>query len=169
MKDFEILGIDIQIIYPTAFAFVSDVEDKDLAAAICRAHNNYVADRCGKAPDQLKGVAIVPLQDPAAAVEEMRRSLKKLGLVGVTIPGIVEDKPLHSPEFYPFFKAANELDCQIGFHAVTGMHNTPWADCFKDFFSTHVNAMPFSMMVSLMSVIRIGDHGDMSESAFCLS
>ncbi|MEE9143792.1 MAG: amidohydrolase family protein [Candidatus Binatia bacterium] len=156
LKDLELLGVDIQVVYPTAFPFVSDIEDKDLAAAVCRAHNNYVADRCRKAPDRLKGIAIVPLQDPTAAVDEMRRALKELDLVAVTIPGIVGDKPLHSPEFYPFFKAANDLDCPIGCHAVTGMHCTPWADCFTDFFSTHVTAMPFSMMVALMSVIRMG-------------
>jgi predicted TIM-barrel fold metal-dependent hydrolase len=58
LKDLDLLGVDIQVIYPTVFVFVADVEDKDLAAAICRAHNNYVADRCRKAPDRLKGVAI---------------------------------------------------------------------------------------------------------------
>lgn len=156
LKDLDLLGVDVQVIYPTAFAFVTDVEDKDLAAAICRAHNNYVADRCGKAPERLKGVALVPLQDPPAAIEEMRRSVKELGLVAVTIPGIIGDKPLNSPEFHPFFKAAHDLDCPIGFHAVTGMHTTPWADCFTDFFSTHITAMPFSMMVALMSVTRMG-------------
>lgn len=156
LKDLELLGVDLQVIYPTAFAFVCDVEDKDLATAICRAHNNYVAERCGKAPDRLKGVALVPLQDPSAAVEEMRRAVRELGLVAVTIPGMIRDKPLHSPEFYPFFKAANDLDCPIGFHAVTGMHYTPWADCFKDFFSTHITAMPFSMMVAFLSMTRMG-------------
>jgi len=34
--------------------------------------------------------------------------------------------------------------------------DTPWADCFTDFFSTHVTAMPFSMMVGMMSVARMG-------------
>jgi predicted TIM-barrel fold metal-dependent hydrolase len=156
LKDLDLLGVDVQVVYPTAFTFVSDVEDKDLATAICRAHNNYVAEKCNKAQDRLKGVALVPIQDPPAAIEEMRRAAKELGLVAVTIPGIVGDKPLHSPEFYPFFKAANDLDCPIGFHAVTGMHYTPWADCFKDFFSTHITCMPFSMMVALMSLTRMG-------------
>lgn len=156
LQDLDLLGVDVQVVYPTALAWVADVEDKDLAAAICRAYNHYVADRCRKAPERLKGVALVPIQDPPAAIEEMRRAVKELGLVAVTIPGIIGNKPLHSREFYPFFKAANDLDCPIGFHAVTGMHYTPWADCFKDFFSTHVTAMPFSMMVALMSVTQMG-------------
>ncbi len=166
LKDLELLGVDVQVIYPTAMVFVSDVEDKDLATAICRAHNNYVADRCNRAPERLKGIALVPLQDPSSAVEEMRRATRELGLVAVTLPGIVGVKPLHSKEFEPFFKAANELDCPIGFHAVTGMHDTPWADCFKDFFSTHVTAMPFSMMVALMSVTRMGLMEDLPNLRF---
>jgi predicted TIM-barrel fold metal-dependent hydrolase len=156
VKDLGLLGVDVQVVYPTAFAFVSDVEDKGLAAAICRAHNNYVAERCRQAPDKLKGIALVPIQDPPAAVEEMRRAVQDLGLVAATIPGMVGDRPLHSQEFYRFFKAANDLDCPIGFHAVTGMHYTPWAVCFTDFFSTHITCMPFSMMVALMSLTQMG-------------
>ena len=156
LKDLELLGVDVQVVYSTAFPFVHDVEDKDLATAICRAHNNYVAARCKPANGKVRGVAMVALQDVSGAVEELRRAVKELKLVAVTIPGLVGTKPLHAAEFYPFFKAAAELDCPIAFHAVTGMHFTPWADCYKDFFSTHVTAMPFSMMVALMSVIRLG-------------
>ena len=108
----------------------------------------------------------MPLQDPGSAVEEMRRATQELGLVAVTIPGLVGTRPLHSREFEPFFKAANDLDCPIGFHAVTGMHDTPWADCFKDFFSTHITAMPFSMMVALMSVTRMGLMEDLPNLRF---
>ena len=82
--------------------------------------------------------------------------MQKLGLQGVVIPGMVGNQPLHAKEFIPFFETMNELDAPIGFHAVTGMHYTPWADCFTDFFSTHVTAMPFSMMVAMMSLVASG-------------
>src|SRR5262249_62122792 len=51
-------------------------------------------------------------------------------------------------EFIPFFETMDELNAPIGFHALTGMHSTPWADCFSDFFSPHVTALPFSMLVA---------------------
>lgn len=156
LKDMQLLGVDMQVVYPTAFPFVNDIDDKDLATAICRAYNNYVAARCSKSKGKVHGVAMVALHDVSGAIEEMRRAVKELKLVAVTIPGLVGNKPLHAPEFHPFFKAAADLDCPLGLHAVTGMHYTPWADCYKDFFSTHVTAMPFSMMVGLMSVIRSG-------------
>lgn len=156
LKDMDLLGIDIQIVYPTALVGAVDIEDRGLAAAVCRAYNNYLADRCRKAPDRIKGIAIVPLQDPKAAAMETRRAVSELGMVGVTIPGMLGNRPLHDPEFLPFFEEVNKLDIPIGLHSVTGMHATPWADCFKDFFCTHITTMPFSMMVGLMCLIRSG-------------
>src|SRR5437763_8760499 len=150
------MEIYFQIVYPTALVWVFDLENKELAAAVCRAYNNYIAEQCSKARKRVSGVALVPIQDPPAAVEEARRAIQKLGLRGVVIPGIVGHIPLHAKEFIPFFETMNELDAPIGFHAVTGMHYTPWADCFTDFFSTHVTAMPFSMMVAMMSMVRPG-------------
>ncbi|MBI3077622.1 MAG: amidohydrolase, partial [Deltaproteobacteria bacterium] len=155
LQDLDQLGIDVQVVYPTALAWIADVENKELAAACCRAYNNYVAERSAEAPDRLKGVALVPLQDPPAAAEEAVRAVRELKMVGVTIPGMVGNRPLSSPEFLPFFKAVNDLDTALGFHAVTGMHYTPWADCFHDFFSTHTTCMPFSMMVAMVSVLRL--------------
>jgi uncharacterized protein len=156
LKDLDQMRIDFQIVYPTALVWVFDLQNRELAAAVCRAYNNYVAEQCAKAPKRMNGVALVPIQDPPAASAEARRAVQKLGLAGVVIPGIVGTNPLHSKEFISFFETINELDVPIGFHAVTGMHDTPWADCFTDFFSTHVTAMPFSMMVGMMSLVRSG-------------
>ncbi len=156
IRDLDQMEIDFQIVYPTALVWVFDLENKELAGAVCRAYNNYIAEQCSKAPKRLGGVALVPIQDPPAAAEEARRAVGKLGLNGVVLPGIVGHTPLHAKEFIPFFETMNELDAPVGFHAVTGMHDTPWADCFTDFFSTHVTAMPFSMMVGMMSLVRSG-------------
>ena len=156
LRDMDQMEIDFQVVYPTALVWVFDLENKELAAAVCRSYNNYIAEQCSNAPKRLGGVALVPIQDPPAAIDEARRAVEKLGLLGVVIPGIVGNNPLHGKEYIPFFKTMNELNAPVGFHAVTGMHYTPWADCFGDFFSTHVTAMPFSMMVAMMSIVRSG-------------
>ena len=74
------MGIDFQIVYPTAVVWAFDLENKELAAAVCRAYNDYVAEQCARAPKRLSGVALVPIQDPPAAAEEARRAIQKLGL-----------------------------------------------------------------------------------------
>jgi predicted TIM-barrel fold metal-dependent hydrolase len=104
LQDLDQMAIDFQVLYPTSLVWVFDLENKELAAAVCRAYNNYIAEQCAKAPKRLGGVALLPIQDPPAAVEEARRAIQRLGLCGVVIPGIVGNKPLHAKEFIPFFE-----------------------------------------------------------------
>ena len=44
LQDMDEMEIDFQIVYPTALVWAFDVENKELAAAVCRAYNNYVAE-----------------------------------------------------------------------------------------------------------------------------
>ena len=44
--------------------------ERDYAIAYARAYNDFIADVCSQSP-RLKGVALVPLQDPKAAVARL--------------------------------------------------------------------------------------------------
>jgi predicted TIM-barrel fold metal-dependent hydrolase len=50
LQDMDRMEIDYQIVYPTALVWVFDMENRELAAAVCRAYNNYIAEQCAKAP-----------------------------------------------------------------------------------------------------------------------
>ena len=52
------------------------VEDPDVAYALARAYNDWIADFCKAAPDRLFAAAMVPLQNMDYAVEELRRIAK---------------------------------------------------------------------------------------------
>ena len=45
LKDLDTEGIDIQVVYPNITAMASHLDDGELAAAMCRAYNNYVAEQ----------------------------------------------------------------------------------------------------------------------------
>jgi predicted TIM-barrel fold metal-dependent hydrolase len=47
-------GIDVQVIYGTLNLVFSSLIDKDLAIALCRAYNNYMADDCRGYDNRLK-------------------------------------------------------------------------------------------------------------------
>ena len=55
----------------------------DLAAAMSRAYNNWLFDYCSLDPKRLKGVCLLPFQDVDLAVQEVRRAVTELGMVGV--------------------------------------------------------------------------------------
>jgi uncharacterized protein len=55
-------GIDAAFVYPTLSLFTGAVEASDLAGAMCRAYNRWLADYCKPYPDRLFGVAMLPMQ-----------------------------------------------------------------------------------------------------------
>jgi predicted TIM-barrel fold metal-dependent hydrolase len=68
LEDMDADGIDIQVVYPTRGISLSAAREVDLAVDLARAYNDWLADFCSVNPARLKGVALVALQDVAAAV-----------------------------------------------------------------------------------------------------
>ena len=68
-------GLDVAALYPLIGLGIMMRDDMDpkLAAAIARAYNNWLYDFCQTDPKRLKGVAMMPLQDPNEAVKEAER------------------------------------------------------------------------------------------------
>ena len=64
LADMDIEGVDVGLLLPTAglYAIWSDHIDAELAAALARAYNNYLADYCRADASRLKGIALLPLQ-----------------------------------------------------------------------------------------------------------
>src|SRR5262249_8244812 len=75
-------GIAIAVLFPSVGLFVSDAQDAELMAALCRAYNDWLADFCRVAPDRLVGVALLPLIDVQASVRELERATTRLGFRG---------------------------------------------------------------------------------------
>jgi len=74
-------GIDLSVIYPGLGLKLGGIIDPNLAVWSCRVYNDWIAEWTASAPDRLRGVGALPMQDPAAAAVEARR-IQDLGLVG---------------------------------------------------------------------------------------
>ena len=73
-------GIDHQVVYGSMTLAFSSIIDAELAVVLCRAYNDYIHDDCASYANRLHPVAVLPLQDPAEAIVEMRREIS--GLLG---------------------------------------------------------------------------------------
>jgi uncharacterized protein len=80
--DMDLDGIDAAFLYPSVGLFAGAVEDHQLAAAMCRAYNRWLADYCRPYPDRLFGVAMLPMQSVDLAIDEMRYARQQLGMRG---------------------------------------------------------------------------------------
>src|SRR6267154_2615457 len=62
------------------------VGPKEWVVAACRAYNNWLYEKFTNVTPRIKGVALIPIQDTDAAIEELRRAVKELGMVGAMLP-----------------------------------------------------------------------------------
>src|SRR6266849_134511 len=113
--DMDLDGIDAAFLYPSLGLFAGAVSDPELAAAMCRAYNRWLADYCKPYPDRLFGVAMLPMQSAELAVDELRFARHELGMrAGFLRPNPYLGRALHSPDYEPFWAMAAELDVAIG-------------------------------------------------------
>ncbi len=116
LADNEYDGIVGSVLYPTAGLGFYRVRDSALFSAMCRAYNDWLAEFCGAAPDRLKGIAMLNVDDPDEAVRELTRA-REIGLSGCLIPTAVGEEQRYDSERYErFWSAAEELSMPLSLH-----------------------------------------------------
>src|SRR5438552_13446254 len=88
----------------------------DQGDAWSRAQNEGLAASLAAAGGHHVGLATVPLQSPAHAVEELSFAVRSLGLRGAMIDPNALGRPLGDSAFDPFWKAAADLAAPIVLH-----------------------------------------------------
>ncbi|MBM3598209.1 MAG: amidohydrolase [Alphaproteobacteria bacterium] len=148
-------GIETTVEYPSHVS-VTHMPEPDFAVAICRAYNNYFAEEFGRKTKRLRGVAMIPPQDPKEAARELRRAVTELGMVGGHIKSAGLRAPLGDRSYDPIWAAAQELGVPIVIH---GTRNGSWEfGCgqFTTFSEIHTVAFPVGVMIQLTSILYQG-------------
>ncbi|MCH8190769.1 MAG: amidohydrolase family protein, partial [Chloroflexi bacterium] len=119
-------GIDVALLYPTiGIIWEEAVADPGLAAALCRAYNNWLVDFCKPYPERLFPVAHIPLHDVGDAVVEMKRTAK-LGVRGFFLrPDITDNRTLGHADLDPIWATAQEMGIPVAPHVVCRRVNHP--------------------------------------------
>lgn len=133
---------------------VGFIQSPRYALAVCRAYNDYVHDRYARVSPRLKPMALVPMQDPAAAAAELRRAVKELGLPGAMVPSTGLALHLGHEHYWPLYKEAADLGCVLGVHG--GSNHGSGLDSFTNFTASHVLHHSVPLMTALVSFIYHG-------------
>ena len=153
LRDMDAEGIDVQVLYGGLVIGVTGYDDAGLAVDVAQAYNDWLlTDVCGRSPDRLKGVAVLPLQDIRRSVDEMRRCAG-LGAVAVTVPPLVGRRPLDDPSLREVWAAAESLDLAVGVHSAPGMNIAlPGAEYFANYAQVHLLSFPVDQMVAFTAL-----------------
>ena len=126
VKDMDIDGVDVSIVYPTVGLLVYSIKDGELLSGIFRTYNDWVAGFCRAFPERLKAIACINIDDVEEGIKEMERC-RKMGMVGTLITVYpAEDRPYTSPEYEPLWAAAQDSEMPLSLHINTNRPGQEW-------------------------------------------
>ena len=119
IKDQDVDGVEAEVLYTTLGMSLFGLDDATFQQACFQAYNDWVSEFCSYDSKRLYGIALISLEEIQAGVQELERCAKK-GLRGAMIWGSPpRERPYSSPEYDPFWAAAQDLQMPVSLHVVT--------------------------------------------------
>jgi len=125
-RQLEEFGPDYRQIVSIPAPPAEDLGSPEVARRFARLGNDGLARLVRDHPDRFAGfTAVLPMNDPDAAVAEIDHACGELGALGVQLYTHVNGHPLDEPRFEPVYRRMAELDRMIWVHP---SRNSSWAD-----------------------------------------
>ena len=155
LKDMDEEGIDAAILFGTQIALtVNGLMNKELAAVLCHATNEWLVEYCSADRKRLLAVGLIPCQDPPAAVKELEY-LKKAGAITAMLPTNVYGlNNMGDSMFDPIYDCAQSLEMPLSVHPQTGHDGVlgvsgvmgAGSERLRKYAYVHMTAFPFELM-----------------------
>jgi aminocarboxymuconate-semialdehyde decarboxylase len=107
-------GIDTQVITLTTPG--THVEEPATASRLARQVNDALARVVAGKHGRFAALATLPLCDPAASADELRRAIEQLGLPGAMLFSNINGTALADQRFWKVYEVANELGAVLHIH-----------------------------------------------------
>lgn len=168
LPDMDEEGVDVAVIFGTALALsVNGLADKELAGVLCHAVNRWLVEEYLPVdPKRLKGVGLIPCQDPPAAVKELEWLIenRKNGVVSAMLPVNVYGINLGDRRFDPIYELAQDAGIPLSVHPQTGHdgEHGVWgtmgagSERMEKYSYVHMTAFCFEPMIAMMHMIGEG-------------
>ncbi|MEM7096136.1 MAG: amidohydrolase family protein [Actinomycetota bacterium] len=124
-EDQDVDGIRAEVLYPGYFSMFG-LKNIDLLIALQRNYNEWLAAECAKSGGRLHGLAVLPVQEPTAAIAELDRAID-LGYRGAVIASNAPKGRRYSDDDYDqLWAMADEAGIPISFHVGCFSHIPGW-------------------------------------------
>ena len=126
LKGMDKAGIDIHVLTLTTPSV--ERETPETGKKLAMLANDGYRDIIEKYPERFTALAALPLQDPIAAAEELKRAVTELGLRGGTLMSNINGNPLDSKDLSPVFDMAVKLDVPLYIHPTSPINSKAMED-----------------------------------------
>jgi predicted TIM-barrel fold metal-dependent hydrolase len=114
IADMDASGITMQVLSVAGPG--ADLVSGQPGIDLARAYNDALAAACARHPTRYRGFAHLPMLAPEGAANELQRTVRELGFVGVLVNGTTDGCFLDDAMFEPILACAEALDVPIYLH-----------------------------------------------------
>ncbi len=114
LRDMDAAGIDVSVVSVNMPG--PELLESDLAVEAARVCNDELAEACARHPQRLVGLACLPWQNPAAAIEELDRATGELDLRGAMLYSHAGDGPVDGGALEPVYARIAQLGIPLVLH-----------------------------------------------------
>ena len=148
--DMDEAGVDLQVVSVRPQMFGHSIDPK-LAARLAATQNEALVDTVARRSDRLHAMISLPLMDPKASVDEIRRSASNPLVRGVLLDSNIGGANLDEDRFDPIWTALSDTDMPILVHPyqadVAGM------DRMMRYYLFNLIGNPLDSTIALASVV----------------
>src|SRR5574342_168573 len=149
------VGIGTTVLYTSAGLASGKLVSRDWAIELARAYNNWIHDTYTSKNPRFKAMGLIPLQEPAEAVIELRRIVRDLGFCGAMLPSTGANMPhLGSDKYWSIYGEAERLGCAIAIHG--GADEGFLMDDMSPYAPVNALGHPFGQMVNFAGILFNG-------------
>jgi predicted TIM-barrel fold metal-dependent hydrolase len=121
LRDMDVQGIDQVMIIPSDIDTYPWIQSAPGARAMCKAYNEWAYDYCQEDPERIFFAALLPMQDPTYATQELYRVAEKGCRLALVRPvDAFGNYPIQA-RYEPLWKAMEELGIVYGMHPFPAM------------------------------------------------
>ena len=146
-------NIETAVLFPTGSGGAAAITEPSFSVAVARAANTHLAKDYGARSDRLRPVGVLPLRQPEAAAQELRRAVTELGLVGFELLTTGLPVALGDSMYDPIYAEAERLGVPLCIHGTRSRYEEVGADRFKTFNEVHCYAFTASLLLQFTSVM----------------
>lgn len=150
IADMDRTGIDVSVVSVNIPG--PDMLPTELGIEGARICNDYIADLCSRHPRRFAGFASLPLQDMDAALNELDRAIRTNDLRGVMLFSHINNKPVDSPDFEPFYQEVERQGIPLIVHPTV----PPWGSYIKEYSMIPMFGLMVDTSIAVLRLILGG-------------
>jgi predicted TIM-barrel fold metal-dependent hydrolase len=153
-REMNAIGIDYQVVFPTALLALGMHPDPNIETAMAWAYTRWLTEEILPHSPHVRTMVYLPMNQPAECLKFVEQFGETPGVVGFMVTS-ARYKPVHANEYMRLYGALQERDLPLCFHAIYHQQERMFEGMNK-FLSVHALGFIFYNLVHITNMVING-------------